>query len=376
MEPRRRRGRGVTGDRGGVVRRGERPIPRWFVGLCAALLLGGCQTIGPSLIERDQVSYSAALLEAEKQQLLLNIVRLRYGDIPALVRVDQIVAGYERRVIGSIGSSLEPDLDFSDDFAIRGEGQLADRPTYTIKPLQGADYARFLLRPIPPRELVGLLAGGAHLYTALGLAVERINGVPNDQLLAGPEPPSGRFWRTIALLQDLRNDGLVQIDFEPNGGDGGERVYLSFVRAEDAPRDERAASLIELLELDPTAERYEVVLGVAPRSRHQIALWTRSLIEILSDVANGVDRTPSDPPRPRLVGQRRDPPRPPLEISVAGGPLPPSDTFVRVEYDDRWYWIEQDARWTKRAFSMLLLLTTILERDDVAAGTVLTIPAN
>jgi hypothetical protein len=65
-----------------------------------------------------------------------------------------------------------------------------------------------------------------------------------------------------------------------------------------------------------------------------------------------------------------------LEISVAGGPLPPSDTFVRVEYDDRWYWIEQDARWTKRAFSMLLLLTTILERDDVAAGTVLTIPAN
>jgi len=49
---------------------------------------------------------------------------------------------------------------------------------------------------------------------------------------------------------------------------------------------------------------------------------------------------------------------------------------VRVEYGGRWYWIEEDARWTKRAFSMILLLTTILERDDVAPGTVLTIPAN
>jgi hypothetical protein len=338
--------------------------------------LVGCRNVGPGLIERDQVNYTSALLEAEKQQLLLNIVRLRYGDIPALVRVDQIVAGYERRVIGSIGSSLQPDLDFSDDFAIRGEGQLVDRPTYTLKPLQGADYARYLLRPIPPRELVGLLAGGAHLYTALGLAVERINGVPNDQLLAGPEPPSGRFWRTIALLQDLRNDGLVQIDFESDGEGGGERVYVAFLQADNAPRDERAAALIDLLGVDPDADRYEVVLGVAPRARDEIAIWTRSLIEILSDVAHGIDRTADDPPRPRLVGQRREAPRPPLEIRVAGGPLPPADAFVRVQYGDRWYWIERDARWTKRAFSMLLLLTTILERDEVTTGTVLTIPAN
>ncbi len=336
--------------------------------------LAACQTVGPARIERDQVAYSTALLEAEKQQLLLNMVRLRYGDIPALVRVDRIVAGYERRIIGSIGSSLEPDLDFTEDFAIRGEGQLADRPTYTLEPLQGADYARYLLRPIPPRELVGLLAGGAHLYTALGLAVERINGIPNEELLAGPEPPSGRFWRAIALLQDLRNDGLVQIDFDPT--EGGERVFLSFVRPPGAPRDERAASLIELLDLDPAAERYEVVLGVALRDDRQIALWTRSLIEILSDVADGIDREDAGPTRPRLVGQRRDPPRPPLEIRVAGGPLPPADSFVRVQYDDRWYWIEADAGWAKRAFSMLLLLTTVLERDATTTGTVLTIPAN
>lgn len=339
-----------------------------------ALLLAACQSAGPRLIERDQVNYTEALLEAEKRQLLLNIVRLSYGDLPSLVRVDQIVAGYERRIAGSIGSSLEADFDFTDDFAIRGEGSLADRPTYTIRPLQGAAYARFMLRPIPPRELVGLIAGGAHLHTALGLAVERINGVANTELVAGPEPASGEFWRIVALMQDLRNDGLVQIDFEPNG-EGTERVYLSFVRAEGAPRDERARNLIGLLGVDPAAERYEVVLAVAPRTDREIAIWTRSLIEILSDVSSGVDSA-DDVSTLRLVGQGRPPPRTPLRIRVAGGPLAPDDPFVRARYQGRWYWIDADDAWTKRAFSMLLLITTILERDERGGGAVLTIPAN
>ncbi len=335
--------------------------------------LTACSSAGPEFIRRDQVNYTSALLEAEKSQLLLNIVRLRYGDIPSLVRVDQIVAGYERRVTGSVGSTLDTGFDFTDDFAVRAEGSLADRPTYTLKPLQGADYARFMLRPIPPRELVGLIAGGANLHIALGLAVQRLNGIPNDQLLIGPDAPVGAFWRIVYLMQDLRNDGLLQIAFEPN--EGSERVYLSFVRGTDGPRDDRTDTLIALLGLDPNADRFEVVLAVAPADRRQIAVWTRSLIEILSDLSSGVEE-PDEVPQPQLVGQRSVPSAAALRINSSVSPIPPQETFVAVAYEDRWYWIEQDDRWSKRAFSMLLLLTTIIERDDRGPGAVLTIPAN
>lgn len=344
--------------------------------LLLASMLGACQSAGPAYIQRDQVNYASALLEAEKHQLLLNIVRLRFGDIPSVVRVDQIVAGYERRVVGSIGSTFANDFALTDDFAVRAEGSLADRPTYTIRPLQGADYARFMLRPIPPRELVGLIAGGANLHTALGLAIERVNGIPNNELLTGPEPPTGRFWRVLTLMQVLRNDGLLQIEFEPDPELETERVYVSFVGVDGVARDERAETLIDLMGLDPRSERYEVVLAVAPRNRREIAVWSRSLIEILSDVAAGIEEREEGPPPARLVGQPRDPAAMPLRIEVAGGLLPPSDTFARVRYDDRWYWIEEDDVWSKRAFSMLLLLTTILERDDRGTGAVLTIPAN
>jgi len=345
---------------------------RW---LAIALALSACESAGPALIERDQVNYTSALLEAEKRQLLLNIVRLRFGDIPSVVRVDQIVAGYERRVLGTIGSSLATDFDITDDFAVRAEGSLADRPTYTLKPLQGTDYARFMLRPIPPRELVGLIASGAQLHAALGLSVERINRIPNDDLLSSPEAATGRFWRVVALLQTLRNEGLLQIDFEPAGDT--ERVYISFVHGEGAPQDERAAGLIQLLDLDPTAERYEVVLAVAPRDRQQIAIWTRSLIEILTDVSAGIDDTEAGPiPRLLGLGQPTEGSAAALRINVAGGPIAPDDTFVSVRFNGQWYWITDDDVWAKRAFSTLLLLTTILERGEGTTGTVLTIPAN
>ncbi len=353
-------------------------------GLLLLAVLTACESAGPAFIERDQIGYGSALLEAEKRQLLLNIVRLRYGDIPAVVRIDQIVAGYERRVLGSVGSTFASDFALTDDFAVRAEGSLADRPTFTIRPLQGADYARFMLRPIPPREVVGLIASGAHLFTAMGLTVERINGVPNNELLAGPEPPTGRFWRVVALMQELRNDGLVQIAFEPDPDRDTERVYISFIDLPEAAPDPRAVALIELLGLDPDRDRFEVVLGVAPGDGGQIALWTRSLIEILSDIAFTIDGADATAATPRLVGQRRTGADGAadggsdvgIDIRVRGGPLPPDDGFARVRYDGRWYWIEDEDVWTKRAFSMLLLITTILEREDRGAGAVLTIPAN
>lgn len=359
--------------RDGAIASGDR-MGRWLV-LTWVGLVAACESAGPGFIQRDQVNYSAALLEAEKQQLLVNIVRLRYGDIPSVVRVDQIVAGYERRILGSIGSTVANDFDFTDDFAVRAEGSIADRPTYTIRPLQGADYARFMLRPVPPRELVGLIASGANLFSALGLAVARINGIPNNELLTGPEPSTGRFWRVLWLMQTLRNDGLLQIEFEPDPENQTERVFLSFVRLADEPRNARATELIDLLRLDPSRPRYEVVLGVAARNRGEIAIWTRSQIEILSDIGAGIQAGEDEPRQPRLVGAARERPSTILRINVTGGVVPPGDTFAQARYADRWYWIESTDAWSKRAFSMLLL-TTILERDDRSAGAILTIPAN
>ena len=47
-----------------------------------ALFLVGCIGFGPATMRYQQSDYAAALADAGKRQALLNIVNLRYGDVP------------------------------------------------------------------------------------------------------------------------------------------------------------------------------------------------------------------------------------------------------------------------------------------------------
>ena len=77
--------------------------------LCIALLLSlaaaGCGSLGARTAQVDQASYAVALGEAQKRQLLANIVRMRYGEPASFVTLDQIVQGY------TLGGAANADVD-------------------------------------------------------------------------------------------------------------------------------------------------------------------------------------------------------------------------------------------------------------------------
>ena len=81
-------------------------------------------------MRRDQVDYADAVGEAAKRQLLLNLVKLRYGDTPNFLTLSQLVAGYT--VEGRL--SLGGDFDrrgwaFGEDFDVSTETAREDAIT-------------------------------------------------------------------------------------------------------------------------------------------------------------------------------------------------------------------------------------------------------
>src|SRR6266481_5085286 len=65
--------------------------------------LGGCLArVGPKSIAHDRFDYSGAITRSWKEQMLLNMVKLRYMDPPMFLNVQQVVQQYTLEGSGAI----------------------------------------------------------------------------------------------------------------------------------------------------------------------------------------------------------------------------------------------------------------------------------
>ena len=114
--------------------------------LAVVALLTGCAHLGPKSVAVDRFDYSTAIADSWKQQTLLNIVKLRYMDLPVFVDVSSVVAGYSMQTGGSINGTLSTEKAIQGNFLTGGGSAIyTDRPTITYTPLTGNKFVRGLM---------------------------------------------------------------------------------------------------------------------------------------------------------------------------------------------------------------------------------------
>ncbi len=69
----------------------------------SALLLTACASMGPPTVVRDRFDYVTAISDSWKRQTLLNLLKVRYADVPVFMEVTSVIGAY----------SLEGDITLS-----------------------------------------------------------------------------------------------------------------------------------------------------------------------------------------------------------------------------------------------------------------------
>lgn len=103
--------------------------------LLVVLAMAGCASIGPGTVTRDRFDYTGAVAESWKSQMLLNLVKIRYGDAPVFLDIGQVVAGYAfQRSFSAVGNAFAFSGPVPPGIATSGVGVTAGGSTTAAPP--------------------------------------------------------------------------------------------------------------------------------------------------------------------------------------------------------------------------------------------------
>jgi hypothetical protein len=350
-----------------------------FVALGFCLIFTGCHSIGPETIARDRFDYSGSLSDSWKRQTMLNIVKLRYLDPPIFVDVGQIVSGYTLQTGVNAGASLPQNGNFGGDTATFGGAALfTDRPTITYVPLTGNKFIKGLMTPLPPESVFFTIQAGYPADAVLFSAVASMNGLKNQEAsLDGVSPPDPNFLRMLTLMRRIQLSGAVGMRVQMND-QKQDTTILTFRSANISQETlNDIHGVRQLLHLDQNINEFKLTFGASPRDDTEVAVQTRSILNLMSILATQVEVPADDLIQTRAVpgwesakgtnGLGRI-------IQIHSSESKPADAFVAINYRNHWFWIDDRDLKSKRVFSFMMMLFTLADTTDKEAPPVLTIP--
>ena len=184
--------------------------------LLIILVSAGCSYImPPQKIPLDRRNYIDAVSTSWKEQLLTNLVKLRYGDTLTFLEMTSINTSYSLDANLSAGYPVQwhpliGTAGFRNAVTTGAQVAYSDKPTISYVPVRGEALAKTLITPIDPsRILKGLQTGWLPEYI-LSCCVKSINDFQN------PEDPD--FFILADLMHDLRSKGVIRIAIDEAKG--------------------------------------------------------------------------------------------------------------------------------------------------------------
>ena len=336
------------------------------IGSIGLLMLCGCASMGPQRMGVDRSDYATHLRETNKEQMLLNIVAMRYGDAPLFLEVSSVISQYTRE--GSLNASvpIAAPLGSTDPGFVGGGVLLRETPTITYTPLSGDRFARSLLSPIAPASLLGLVESGWSIEHVFPVVLRTINGVSNgsrNPLFAHTADPN--FAGVVDAMTRLQRSRSLILHVEH----GPESQFSAKASLSPTPSEQDLVDLdflVGTLNLPGDGKgEFKIGFGDGQIAKDTLTLGTRSVFEIFSELAQGVE-VPEEDSHGRAVATSTGAAGALTLIRIHSGTARPADAHAAVRYRGHWFWIDGTDEQSKRTF---LIAQIILSLNDTSGGT-------
>ena len=355
-----------------------------FLIILAALMLSACQsTFGPDAIKRTHPGYNNAIANTLQQQMLLNLVRLKYREEPYFLKVSSITAAM----------SFSGDLGFGPSFDLAPGGNLikpsfgigyTDKPTVSYQPLQGEDFLKNVLSPISLPAILVLAQSGWHIERVFGLCIERINQLYNARTASGPTPKNEPLYRKFKEMLHLLHNLIAQRNIEMGPDKNNEGISILF-KARNKTQLDQLNTLGKMLNFKISKNRLALVnlnTNFLAQKQNQLTIRTRSILSVMFYLAHNIT-VPKKHIDAGLVtitktaqGDAFDWGNTPAGSSfkVLSSQERPKTAYLAIPYRNHWFYIEDNDLDSKTTFMLLNQLFDLQSGQTKFSGPTLTLP--
>ena len=342
-------------------------------------VLASCTIVGPATVQSGRLAYNESIVETNNQQMLLLVLRDRYGERGNLLALNSVTANVSVTTQVSTQLGFGGSSDYAGNLVPFGAGAIyEENPTISYSPVGGEKYANRLMSPLALQELMlfaSNLTDPASIYITF---IARINDIQNPSFLHNSNSADPRFTNLVENFSNLHK--AQRLHWTKNSQNGSDYSIVIDHYWPDYSAD--VSDILELLDLSappnfPSRIEIPIVTGSDNSLEGGISISTRSIYNLLEILAAAIDVPKEDQvsgaalssPPAGLVGEK---------LRVRRASVVPENVATAVEYRGAWYYIDDTNQSTKLFFRLVTTLLSVSIADSTSSGAtpLLTVPVS
>jgi hypothetical protein len=349
----------------------------WFVSFYL-LNFVSCINYGPVSLKSERSRYNLAIQKTNDEQLLLNLVRLKYRDTPFFMEVSNIASQFSLKSQASISAQLESIVE--DIFNIGASASYVESPTVSYSPLQGDKFVKNILSTIPLKTIALLFHSGWSVERIFRVLFQTLNELENAPGASGPTPklaPNYRaFQKAIHHLQELDNRDTLSIFYQEP--DGQPQLVLKISNKDKNSKE--AHAFARAMNVTPGQTKFILNYFPNPDQKKHIRITPRSFLGVMFYLSQSIEVPEQDVKNGKVTlthdsnGDRFD------WSNVTGDLLTikfskekPFRSSTYISYRDTWFYIDDIDLESKSTFQLLMQIYSLQSGSIKSSEPILTI---